>query len=40
MHLGAAMDEAIATVAASRPMAGPEAGAQLELLRELSGRNG
>jgi protein-tyrosine phosphatase len=37
MHLGASMDDAIATVAANRPMAGPEAGAQLDLLRELAG---
>lgn len=37
MHLGASVDDAIATVAASRPMAGPEAGAQLELLHALAG---
>ena len=37
MHLGASVDDAIATVAASRPMAGPEAGAQLQLLQALAG---
>jgi hypothetical protein len=35
---GATVDEAVAQVAASRPMAGPEAGAQSELLHALSAR--
>jgi protein-tyrosine phosphatase len=35
--MGASVDEAIATVAAHRPMAGPEAGAQSELLATLTG---
>ena len=35
MRLGASAESAIATVAASRPMAGPEAGAQLEFLESL-----
>ena len=34
---GATVDEAVAVVAASRPTAGPEAGAQLRLLHELVG---
>ena len=38
MRLGATLDDAVATVAASRPMAGPEAGAQLELLHALADR--
>jgi len=35
VRLGATVDDAIATVAASRPMAGPEAGAQKEFLYSL-----
>lgn len=35
MHLGVGLDAAVATVAASRPMAGPEAGAQRDLLEAL-----
>jgi len=34
--LGATVDDAVATVAASRPLAGPEAGAQRALLEELA----
>jgi hypothetical protein len=34
--LGAAVDDAVATVAASRPLAGPEAGAQQALLEALA----
>ncbi len=34
---GASVHEAVAVVAASRPTAGPEAGAQLQLLHELAG---
>jgi protein-tyrosine phosphatase len=37
MHLGASLDDAVATVAANRPMAGPEAGAQRDLLEALAG---
>ena len=33
--MGAAVDEAVATVAAHRPMAGPEAGVQADLLAAL-----
>lgn len=36
LSMGVELQEAIATVAASRPMAGPEAGAQLELLTAIS----
>lgn len=36
MAMGIGLDEAVATVAASRPMAGPEAGAQRELLEALA----
>jgi protein-tyrosine phosphatase len=36
LTLGAALDEALAIVAASRPMAGPEAGAQRELLEAIA----
>jgi protein-tyrosine phosphatase len=36
--LGQDLDEALATVAASRPMAGPQDPSQLALLRELAGR--
>ena len=36
MRLGASLPDAIATVAAHRPMAGPEAGAQLALLEALA----
>jgi protein-tyrosine phosphatase len=35
MALGTPMDAALATVAAHRPMAGPEAGGQVELLEAL-----
>lgn len=38
IRLGAALDEAVATVAASRPMAGPEAGPQREFLEAFSSR--
>jgi len=38
MELGADLDDAVARVAAHRPMAGPEAGAQRELLDELANR--
>lgn len=38
MDLGLTMDEAIAVVASSRPMAGPEAGAQRDLLEALAAR--
>jgi protein-tyrosine phosphatase len=34
---GVPLDDALATVRAARPMAGPEVGAQLELLRAFSG---
>ena len=37
LHQGIPLDEALATVAAHRPMAGPEAGAQRELLETLAG---
>jgi protein-tyrosine phosphatase len=36
MRTGLSLDEALARVASSRPMAGPEAGAQHDLLVELS----
>jgi len=36
VSMGVALDDAIATVAASRPMAGPEAGAQLDLLTAIA----
>lgn len=35
---GATVDQAVAVVAASRPLAGPEAGAQSDLLHELARR--
>lgn len=38
--MGLSPEAAIAHVAAHRPMAGPEAGAQTELLEALSGRGG
>lgn len=38
LGLGATLEEALATVASARPGSGPEAGAQLELLRALSAR--
>jgi protein-tyrosine phosphatase len=38
MSMGVDLDEAVQTVAASRPMAGPEAGAQRELLEALAQR--
>jgi protein-tyrosine phosphatase len=37
LSLGIDLDEALTTVARSRPMAGPEAGAQRELLERLAG---
>jgi protein-tyrosine phosphatase len=37
VELGTPADEALALVAASRPMAGPEAGPQMELVRALAG---
>jgi protein-tyrosine phosphatase len=37
MRMGVAPDDALATVAAHRSMAGPEAGAQADLLRALAG---
>ncbi len=37
IHMGATVDGALATVAAARPMAGPEAGAQRDLLLALAG---
>jgi protein-tyrosine phosphatase len=36
ISMGATVDDAVATVAANRPMAGPEAGAQRDLLEALS----
>jgi hypothetical protein len=36
LRLGTPLDDAISTVASARPGAGPEAGAQLDLLRDLS----
>ena len=38
MDHGLTLDEALEVVAASRPMAGPEVGAQRELVEELSRR--
>lgn len=38
MALGVGKDEALATVAAARPMAGPEVGAQLDLVEALAVR--
>jgi protein-tyrosine phosphatase len=38
LSLGTPADEAVATVAASRPMAGPEAGAQRQLVEALAAR--
>lgn len=38
MAMGVDLDEAVATVAANRPMAGPEAGAQRDLLVALAQR--
>jgi hypothetical protein len=37
MHYGVAMEEAIGQVAAARPGAGPEVGAQKDLLIAMSG---
>jgi protein-tyrosine phosphatase len=37
VSMGVPLDDAVATVAANRPMAGPEAGAQRELLSALAG---
>ena len=39
MRLGIPRDEALAHVAAHRPMAGPEVGAQLELVDALAARH-
>jgi hypothetical protein len=39
MHLGADFDDALHVVASHRPMAGPEAGAQRDLLRALATLN-
>ena len=36
LAMGASLDDALATVAANRPMAGPEAGAQRDLLEALA----
>jgi protein-tyrosine phosphatase len=36
MLLGVEIDDALATVRANRPMAGPEVGAQLDLITELA----
>ncbi len=36
MLLGVDIDNALATVRANRPMAGPEVGAQLDLITELA----
>jgi protein-tyrosine phosphatase len=38
MGLGVPKDDALSTVAAARPMAGPEAGAQLDLVEALAVR--
>ncbi len=38
VRLGSTVDDALAAVAAARPMAGPEAGVQLDLLHALAGR--
>ena len=38
LQAGRSLEKALATVAAARPMAGPEVGAQAELLVELSSR--
>lgn len=38
LHAGRSLGDALATVAAARPMAGPEVGAQSDLLVELSSR--
>jgi protein-tyrosine phosphatase len=38
MHMGVRQAEALSIVAAARPLAGPEAGAQAELLDELARR--
>ncbi|HET9078030.1 MAG TPA: dual specificity protein phosphatase family protein [Acidimicrobiales bacterium] len=38
LRAGRSLDDALATVAAARPMAGPEVGAQTRLLEELSSR--
>lgn len=37
MHMGVAQPEALSIVAAARPLAGPEAGAQQALLQQLAG---
>ena len=38
LQAGRGLDDALATVAAARPMAGPEVGAQTRMLEELSSR--
>jgi hypothetical protein len=38
MSMGVGLDDAVAIVAANRPMAGPEAGAQRDLLEALAQR--
>ena len=40
MRAGASLDDAVATVRAHRPMAGPESGAQMDVLTELARRGG
>jgi protein-tyrosine phosphatase len=40
MRAGASLDDAVATVRAHRPMAGPESGAQIDVLTELASRRG
>jgi protein-tyrosine phosphatase len=40
MRAGASLDDAVAIVRAHRPMAGPESGAQLDVLTELARRGG
>ena len=38
VRLGMDIDEALALVRNSRPMAGPEVGAQLDLVKEIAAR--
>lgn len=40
MHMGVSQDDALRSVAESRPMAGPEVGAQTQLLEELASEHG
>jgi protein-tyrosine phosphatase len=40
MRAGASLDDAVAIVRAHRPMAGPESGAQMDVLTELARRGG